>query len=339
MEKQLLAVGFENYSNYIKLPESVLTEFNKPKNSDTLSNYNYTKPKNGKNKGINLREQLALTDVKILPPYYFSIESTYGKFTYCGVLDFTADEGMCMIPHGMLANLDVYGSDFVTIRYIANVPKGDFVQLEPIQREIFEIPELDKYLESVISNYCLLYSNQILTCVFVEQYSIKVKIIKSVCEFDVEPELIDIVNTDLKIDIFNKFLEEELIEKEKQRLKMIDEEKERKRLEEEDKAKQLSLNQTTTPFIGTGFKLGGDFETSDPALMREIRLQKFLALQEQNRTSQTSQNKTTQIKTQNVEENNKQLIQVSQLSKIQSSLAPDERPKLKPAKKSKDIEL
>ncbi len=343
MEKQLLAVGFENYSNYIKLPESVLTEFNKPKNSDTLGNYNNTKPKNGKNKGINLREQLALTDVKISPPYYFSIESTYGKFTYCGVLDFTADEGMCMIPHGVMANLDVYGSDFVTVRYIANVPKGDFVQLEPIQREIFDIPELDKYLETVISNYCLLYPNQILTCVFAgEQYSIKVKIIKSVCEFDVEPELIDIVNTDLKIDIFNKFLEEELIEKEKKRLKIIEEEKERKRLEEEEKAKQLSQqNQpTNAPFTGTGFKLGGGFETSDPALMREIRLQKFLALQEQNRAIQAVQIKTTESKTQNLEQGKKQQqSQVSQLSKIQSTLVPDERPKLKPAKKSKDIEL
>ncbi len=333
MEKQLLAVGFENYSNYIKLPESVLTEFNKPKNSDTLSNYNYTKPKNGKNKGINLREQLALTDVKILPPYYFSIESTFGKFTYCGVLDFTADEGMCMIPHGVMANLDVYGSDFVTIRYIANVPKGDFVQLEPIQREIFEIPELDKYLETVISNYCLLYPNQILTCFFAgEQYSIKVKIIKSVCEFDVEPELIDIVNTDLKIDIFNKFLEEELIEKEKQRLKMIEEEKERKRIEEVEKAKQL--NQQTSPnplFAGNGYKLGGGIETSDPVLMREIRLQKFLALQEQNRTTQIVQNKVPDVKN--------QTSQVSQLAKIQANLAPDERPKPKPPTKSKDIDL
>jgi len=339
MEKQLLAVGFENYSNYIKLPESVLTEFNKPKNSDSLCNYNYTKPKNGKKKGINLSEQLALSDVKILPPYYFSVESLYGKFTYCGVLDFTADEGMCMIPHGVMDNLDVYGSDFVTIRYIANVPKGDFVQLEPIQKEIFEIPELDEYLETVISNYCLLYPNQILTCSFAgKKYSIKVKIIKSVCEFDVEPELIDIVNTDLKIDIFNRFLEEELIEKEKQRLIKVEGEKERKRIEEEKERlkKEQTVKQNNSLFVGTGYKLGGGFETNDPVLMREIRLQRLMALQEQNRAIQTNQLTQQTQSTQNVEESKKQS---NQLSKIQSILVPDERPKLKPSKKIKDIEL
>ena len=181
MEKQLLAVGFENYSNYIKLPESILREFNKPKQSDILDNNNFIQLKNKKKKGINLCEQLAFTpDVNILPPYYFSVESSYSesqtKFAYCGVQEFTADEGVVLIPHGVSSNLDVYSSPFVTIRYIGNVPKGDFVQLEPIQKEIFDIPELDKFFEKVISNYCLLYPEQIITCTYSDvQYSIKVK--------------------------------------------------------------------------------------------------------------------------------------------------------------------
>ena len=292
MEKQLLAVGFENYSNYIKLPESILIEFNKPKQSDMLGNYNFIELKNKKKKGINLREQLAFTpDVNILPPYYFSIESSYGesqpkfephvpfrqvKFAYCGVQEFTADEGMVLIPHGVLSNLDVYDSPFVTVRYIANVPKGDFVQLEPIQKEIFDIPELDKFFEKVISNYCLLYPEQIITCTYSNvQYSIKVKSIKSICEFDIEPELIDIVNTDLKIDIYNRFLEEEL--KEKARI----EEEKRKELEEQLKEKSRLEKPANGVFIGTGIKLGGGFETTDPLLMKEIRLQRLLALQAQ----------------------------------------------------------
>ena len=337
MEKQLLAVGFENYSNYIKLPESVLTEFNKPKNSDVLGNITLNKPKKGKHKSINLREQLEFkNDVNILPPYYFSIESTYGKFTYCGVQDFTADEGMVMIPHGVLGNLDIYGSDFVTVRYIANVPKGDFVQLEPIQREIFEIPELDKYLELVISKYCLLYPEQILTCSFAgEQYSIKVKSIKSVCDFDVEPELIDIVNTDLKIDIFNKFLEEELKEKERKKIeeeRIRKEEEIKRKKEEEDRKNAESNKQNSGVFTGTGFKLGGGFETNDPALMREIRLQRLMSLQSQNQVTQPVVNKTdTLVKTNVKQEESK--ISIGENKLVQPNT------KLKPNKKSKDIEL
>jgi hypothetical protein len=275
MEKQLLAIGFEHYSNYIKLPESVLVEFNQPKKSlKTNDFYSYT---NSKNKQIYLREHLTPPEVKINPPYYFSIESSLGKITYGGVLDFTADEGICMVPYAELNSLDIFPSDFVTIRYIANVPKGDFVQLEPLQKEIFNIPELDKYLEKAISNYCLLYPEQIISCVYENnQYNIKVKLIKSVCEFDDKPEIIDIVNTDLKIDIFNKFLEEELKEK-KQIEKAIED---AKKLEAENAIKnQQAQTQPTEYFTGTGFKLGGNIETTDPALIRAIRLQKLLEFQ------------------------------------------------------------
>lgn len=331
MEKQLLAVGFENYSNYIKLPESVLTEFNKPKNADMLGNFNFIEPKNRRKKGINLRDQLAFTnDVNILPPYYFSIESSYGethvpfrhsKFTYCGVMDFTADEGMVMIPHGVLENLDVYGSDFVTIRYIGNVPKGDFVQLEPMEKEIFDIPELDKFFEKIISNYCLLYPEQIITCTYSNvQYSIKVKSIKSICEFDVEPELIDIVNIDLKIDIFNRFLEEEL--KEKARLEeetRIKEERKRKELIELEEKAQLE-KPTNGVFSCTGIKLGGEFDTTDPVIMREIRLQRLLSLQ-----AQSHQQKLQSVEITREEQKPQSIINTNQNKKS--------------GKKSKDIEL
>jgi hypothetical protein len=339
MKKQLLAVGFENYSNYIKLPESILIEFNKPKQSDILNNYNFIELKNKKKKGINLREQLAFkTDVNILPPYYFSVESSYSesqtKFAYCGVHEFTADEGMVLIPHGVLANLDVYDSPFVTIRYIGNVPKGDFVQLEPIQKEIFDIPELDKFFEKVISNYCLLYPEQIITCTYSDiEYSIKVKSIKSICEFDIEPELIDIVNTDLKIDIFNRFLEEEL--KEKARIEenaRIEDEKKKKELDELKENTQLE-KPTNRVFSGTGIKLGGGCETTDPLIIREIRLQRLLALQ-----TLTEQSKPKPVfnSVQNnlIDLNESKINDMSNVNTISKST-----PNKKSSKKSKDIEL
>ncbi len=340
MEKQFLAMEFESHSNYIKLPESVLTEFNQPKNSNSLGNYYHNK--NKKPTGINLREQLkSSSEVKIQPPYYFSIESGFGKFAYVGVLDFTAEEGMVMLPHAIMEYLDIIGSDFVTIKYIGNIPKGDFVQLEPLQREIFDIEELDKYLEKAISNYCLLYPEQIITCGSENQdiqYSIKVKSIKSICEFDTEPELIDIVNTDLKIDIYNRFLEEELIEKEK-KLKEQAELKRKVQLAQQlQQGQQAQQDQNKEYFTGTGIKLGGDIKTTDPALMRELRLQKLLAIQAQAELEKpkliNSIKPTVPIK-QSFQENPIAVPAQSNLSTQQS----DGKIKPKSSKKPKDIEV
>ncbi len=344
MEKQFLAIEFESHSNYIKLPESVLTEFNQPKNSNSLGNYYQNK--NKKPTGINLREQLKSSlEVKIQPPYYFSIESGFGKFAYAGVLDFTADEGIVMLPHGIMEYLGILGSDFVTIRYIGNVPKGDFVQLEPLQREIFDIEELDKYLEKAISNYCLLYPEQIITCGSKNQdiqYSIKVKSIKSICEFDIEPELIDIVNTDLKIDIYNRFLEEELIEKEKKRIKDEQEQAELKRnvqlAQQPQQPQQAQQIQTKEYFTGTGIKLGGDIGTTDPVLMRELRLQRLLAIQAQSELEKpkpTNSIKPTELVKQSFQE--KTILNQAQPN-LPTQQA-NEKIKPKSSKKPKDIEV
>jgi hypothetical protein len=223
MEKKLLALGYPTYSNYIKLPQSVLIEFNQSKDFD-----------------------------KINPPYYFQIESSFGTHSYCGVLDFTADEGFVLIPNSILKYMIVEGSDFVTIKYIGNIPKGDYVQIEPLDKQIFDIPELDKYLENVLSKYCLLNHGQVVDCEYNgEIYKIKIKDIKAKFEFEIP--LIDIVNTDIKIDIFNKFLEEEL------KQKAID--------KQTDK-------QTNKQIQGDGIKLGG-VQINDRAIIREIRIQRF----------------------------------------------------------------
>jgi len=234
MEKQLLAIGYTSYSNYIKLPQSILVEFNQPKDFNKFNNPNKRK----KSKGIDLTQQLdngfnSVPVARIEPPYYFQIESSIGTHAYCGVLEFTADEGFVEIPQTILKYMMIEGSDFVTIRYIGNVPKGGFVQIEPQDRDIFKIPDLDKYLEKVLSLHCLLMEGQIIDCEFSGKiFKILIKKIKPNAEFEFEfplfeIPLIDIVNTDIKIDIYNKFLEEDLI------AQKLAEENERKRREEE----------------------------------------------------------------------------------------------------------
>jgi len=260
MEWNLLALGYDNYTNYVKLPQSILAEFNKSDDNIEVQ-------------VLDSKKRKSIMDEYEKSPFYFCIESSIDTFTYCGVQDFTADDGLIYIPNHLLDLLAINGCDVVNVKYINNVPKGEFVVIEPLHKEIFDIQDLDKFLEKIISGYCVLYQNQVINFKYEDNnYKILIKKIKAVD--DIETNLIDVVNTDLFFDIYNKFLEEELRQKEL-------EEKRQKELEElkikeleELKIKEQEIAQTNKLFLGEGKKVGGD-TIYDPVLVREMRLKKL----------------------------------------------------------------
>lgn len=253
MEWNLLALGYDNYTNYIKLPQSILAEFNKTDENIEVQ-------------VLDSKKRKSIMDEYEKSPFYFCIESSIDTFTYCGVQDFTADDGLVYIPNHILDQLAINGCDIVTVKYVNNVPKGEFVVIEPLNKEIFDIKDLDKYLEKVISGYCVLYENQIINFKYEDNnYKILIKKIKAVD--NIESNLIDVVNTDLFFDIHNKFLEEEL-----RRQKELEELKQKEL--EELKIKEQENAQTNKLFSGEGKKLGGQ-TIYDPVLVREMRLKKL----------------------------------------------------------------
>jgi len=260
MEWNLLALGYDNYTNYVKLPQSILAEFN---NTDDNIDVQV----------LDSKKRKSIMDEYEKSPFYFCIESSIDTFCYCGVQDFTADEGLVYLPNHLLDQLAINGCDVVNVKYINNVPKGEFVVIEPLNKEIFDIKDLDKYLEKVISGYCVLYQNQVINFKYEDNnYKILIKKIKAVD--DIETNLIDVVNTDLFFDIYNKFLEEELRQKEleEKRLKELEELKIKEL--EELKIKEQEIVQTNKLFLGEGKKIGGD-TIYDPVLVRELRLKKI----------------------------------------------------------------
>jgi hypothetical protein len=260
MEWNLLALGYDNYTNYIKLPQSILAEFNKSDDNIEVQ-------------VLDSKKRKSIMDEYEKSPFYFCIESSIDTFTYCGVQDFTADDGLVYIPNHLLDQLAINGCDVVTVKYINNVPKGEFVVIEPLNKEIFDIKDLDKYLEKVISGYCVLYENQIINFKYEDNnYKILIKKIKAID--DIETNLIDVVNTDLFFDIHNKFLEEELRQKELEELRKRELEEKRLKELEELKMKEQEIAQTNKLFLGEGRKLGGD-TIYDPVLVREMRLKKL----------------------------------------------------------------
>ena len=49
------------------------------------------------------------------------------KHTHCGVLEFTAEEGVCYIPYWMMQNLLLTEGDVVKLQY-TKLEKGNFVK-------------------------------------------------------------------------------------------------------------------------------------------------------------------------------------------------------------------
>lgn len=171
---KLLVIPYDSYSNYVNLPSSILERISKMKNQHL--------------------------------PYHFELKTSFDLITYVGVKEFTAPDNCIEVPTWLAEQL---ADDYLMVTFLKDIPKGDYVKIQPLEKKFFELPESDKILESALSNYCLLNIDQVIQVKLLDEvYKIKIIEIKSLTT-DISEELIEITNMDLKVDIDNIFLEEE----------------------------------------------------------------------------------------------------------------------------------
>lgn len=171
---KLLVIPYDSYSNYVNLPSSILERISKMKNQHL--------------------------------PYHFELKTSFDLITYVGVKEFTAPDNCIEVPTWLAEQL---ADDYLMITFLKDIPKGDYVKIQPLEKKFFDLPESDKILESALSNYCLLNIDQVIQVKLLDEvYKIKIIEIKSLTT-DISQELIEITNMDLKVDIDNIFLEEE----------------------------------------------------------------------------------------------------------------------------------
>jgi ubiquitin fusion degradation protein 1 len=170
---KLLVIPYDSYSNYVNLPEKALGRLAK------LKNYNNQ--------------------------YFFELKTPSGTINFVGIKEFTNMEGCIETPIWLA---DTMASDYVYVTLLKDVPKGKFVKMEPQEKDFFEIPDNDTIMERELAKYCLLSLNEVIPVKILEKiYKFKIIEIKTP---DMTPsDLIDIVNVDLEVDFFNKFLEPE----------------------------------------------------------------------------------------------------------------------------------
>ena len=79
-----------------------------------------------------------------------------GIKSYCGVLEFSADEGVCYIPYWMMNNLCVQEGSEVIIRSM-NLQKGTFVVLKPHETKFIDLANPKAILEQELTHYSVLH--------------------------------------------------------------------------------------------------------------------------------------------------------------------------------------
>ncbi|XP_057449207.1 uncharacterized protein LOC130740573 [Lotus japonicus] len=115
------------------------------------------------------------------------------KVTHCGVLEFTADEGMICIPNWMMENMHLKEGDTVNMRS-ASLVKGNFVKLQPHTKDFLDISNPKAMLETSLRNYsCLTTGDTIMIAYNNKKYYI------DVVETKPSPA-VSIIETDCEVD-------------------------------------------------------------------------------------------------------------------------------------------
>lgn len=139
-----------------------------------------------------------LSQYKLPQPMMFVLQNTIlGNSSNVGVLEFTADNGMCILPNWLFEQLSLdYGAE-VNLMLQTSAPKGKFVKLQPHKTEFIELPDPRAILERNLSNYICLTKGD----------TIQVKVLNKTYLFDVlevKPQnstnCICLIEADIEVD-------------------------------------------------------------------------------------------------------------------------------------------
>ena len=78
------------------------------------------------------------------------------KKSYCGVLEFSADEGVCHLPTWMMDNLFLEEGAEVILRNVT-LQKGNYIKFQPHQTAFIDLPDPKGILEREMINYACVF--------------------------------------------------------------------------------------------------------------------------------------------------------------------------------------
>lgn len=213
-------------------------------------------------------------------PFFFKIKTPYHS-CFVGVCEFSAEESEIRISPTLADIFLLEENQFVELELIEKVPPAKFLQLEPLEKEFFEIEDYENVLEEKLSKFSVMYPTQIISFIYNDKlYRFRINDIQPNWELinldemdDLDIQCFNIINQDIEVDIRNKFLEEELLEKRRQ----YEEECYRKEMELENEKKERELmKENDTNILQLGYRLSdGPNNVLSPEDIRKKRLERF----------------------------------------------------------------
>ncbi|MED6196842.1 hypothetical protein PIB30_051081, partial [Stylosanthes scabra] len=132
-------------------------------------------------------------------PMLFEIRnSSNGKFSHCGVLEFTAEEGKIFVPSWMMKNMQLEDGNLVFLRS-TTLAKGTFLKLQPHTKDFLDLSNIKAMLETTLRSFsCVTTGDTIMIPYNKKEYyfdvietkpSNAISIIETDCEVDFAPPL------------------------------------------------------------------------------------------------------------------------------------------------------
>ena len=112
-------------------------------------------------------------------PMLFQLQNpNRGTLTHCGVLEFTAEEGSCVIPFWMMQNLLIEEGGVLTVTNVS-LPKANFVKFQAQHVDFLEISNPRAVLEHALRNFsCITKGDVICVPYNSKNYHFEIKEVK-----------------------------------------------------------------------------------------------------------------------------------------------------------------
>ena len=213
-------------------------------------------------------------------PFFFKIKTPYHS-CFVGVCEFSAEESEIRISPTLADIFLLEENQFVDLELVENVPTAKFLRLEPLDKNFFDIENYEDILEEKLSKFSVMYPTQIISFSYNDiLYRFRINDIQPNWELinleeieDLDIQCFNIINQDIEVDIYNRFLEEELLQKRKE----YEEEclrKEKELKDEENERQQMKENDTN--ILQLGQRLSDEpVKILTPEELRKKRLERF----------------------------------------------------------------
>ena len=135
-----------------------------------------------------------LTRMNIEYPMLFKLTHCESKrFTHCGVIEFSAQEGRAYIPHWLMKMLDMVEGSSVTLEYVSLVP-CTYAKFQPITNDFLDLSNPKSLLERTLRSFACLTQGDVITIHYIgNQFQLRVLELKPV-------DAVTIIECDMEVD-------------------------------------------------------------------------------------------------------------------------------------------